>query len=101
MLRERHERCAGACFEQGAIITIDGSTGQVLAGRVPMTEPELSGEFAILMGWADEMRKLGVRANADTPNDARMALSSVPKASGFAVPSTCSSREIASGRCAK
>jgi pyruvate,orthophosphate dikinase len=65
---------AGHILRQGAIITIDGSTGQVLAGRVPMTEPALSGEFAILMGWADELRKLGVRANADTPNDARVAL---------------------------
>jgi pyruvate, orthophosphate dikinase len=65
---------AGHVFRQGAIITIDGSTGQVLAGRVPMTEPALSSEFAILMGWADELRKLGVRANADTPNDARVAL---------------------------
>ena len=43
-------------------------------GRVPMTEPALSGEFATLMGWADEVRKLGVRANADTPDDARVAL---------------------------
>ncbi len=64
----------GRVFREGAILTIDGSTGQVLAGRVPMTEPALSGEFAVLMGWADEMRKLGVRANADTPNDARVAL---------------------------
>ena len=64
----------GHVFRQGSIITIDGSTGQVLAGRVPMTEPALSGEFAVLMGWADKMRKLGVRANADTPNDARVAL---------------------------
>jgi pyruvate, orthophosphate dikinase len=65
---------AGHVLRQGAIITIDGSTGQVLAGRVPMTEAALSGEFATLMGWADELRKLGVRANADTPNDARVAL---------------------------
>jgi pyruvate,orthophosphate dikinase len=65
---------AGRVFREGAIITIDGSTGQVLAGRVAMTEPALSGEFGILMGWADEMRRLGVRANADTPNDARVAL---------------------------
>jgi pyruvate, orthophosphate dikinase len=42
----------------------------VLAGRVPMTEPALSGEFGTLMGWADAVRTLGVRANADTPNDA-------------------------------
>ncbi len=65
---------AGQTFKQGDVITIDGSTGQVLAGRVPMIEPALSGEFATLMGWADEVRKLGVRANADTPNDARVAL---------------------------
>ena len=61
-------------LKQGDIITVDGSTGQVLAGRVPMIEPELSGEFATLMGWADKVRKLGVRANADTPADARTAL---------------------------
>jgi pyruvate,orthophosphate dikinase len=65
---------AGRTFKAGDIITIDGSTGQVLAGRVPMTEPALSGEFGTLMGWADAVRKLGVRANADTPNDACVAL---------------------------
>jgi pyruvate,orthophosphate dikinase len=65
---------AGQTFRQGDQITIDGSTGQVLAGRVPMIEPELSGEFATLMSWADTVRKLGVRANADTPTDARVAL---------------------------
>ena len=65
---------AGHIFREGDVITIDGSTGQVLAGRVSMTEPALSGEFAILMGWADRLRRLGIRANADTPNDARVAL---------------------------
>jgi pyruvate,orthophosphate dikinase len=64
----------GRTLRQGDIITIDGSTGQVLLGRIPMIDPELSSEFAVLMGWADELRKLGVRANADTPNDARIAL---------------------------
>jgi pyruvate,orthophosphate dikinase len=64
----------GQTLKKGDVITIDGSTGQVLAGRVPMIEPELSGEFATLMGWADKARKLGVRANADTPTDARAAL---------------------------
>jgi pyruvate, orthophosphate dikinase len=64
----------GHTFKAGDVITVDGSTGQVLAGRVPMIEPTLSGEFATLMGWADAVRKLGVRANADTPNDARVAL---------------------------
>jgi pyruvate,orthophosphate dikinase len=61
-------------FKAGDIITIDGGTGQVLAGRMPMIEPELSGEFGTLMGWADQVRKLGVRANADTPADARTAI---------------------------
>src|SRR5215213_2425755 len=65
---------AGHTLKQGDFITIDGSAGQVLLGRVAMVEPALSGEFGTLMGWADEVRKLGVRANADTPNDARIAL---------------------------
>jgi pyruvate,orthophosphate dikinase len=65
---------AGQLLKKGDIITIDGSTGQVLLGRVAMVEPALSGEFATLMGWADQVRRLGVRANADTPNDARIAL---------------------------
>jgi pyruvate,orthophosphate dikinase len=64
----------GKTLRKGDIITIDGSTGQVLAGKVAMQEPALSGEFATLMGWADKARKLKVRANADTPNDARVAL---------------------------
>jgi pyruvate, orthophosphate dikinase len=61
-------------LKRGETITIDGSTGQVLAGRVPMTEPALSGEFGTLMTWADKSRALGVRANADTPADARLAI---------------------------
>ena len=61
-------------FNAGDVITIDGSLGQVLAGRMPMIEPELSGEFGTLMGWADQVRKLGVRVNADTPADAHTAI---------------------------
>jgi pyruvate,orthophosphate dikinase len=61
-------------LKRGETLTIDGSTGQVLAGAVPMTEPAMSGEFGTLMGWADKARKLGVRANADTPADARVAV---------------------------
>jgi pyruvate,orthophosphate dikinase len=61
-------------FKTGDVITIDGSLGQVLAGRMPMIEPELSGEFGTLMGWADAARKIGVRVNADTPEDARTAI---------------------------
>jgi pyruvate,orthophosphate dikinase len=63
----------GKSFKRGATITIDGSTGQVIEGSVAMLQPELSGEFATIMEWADEARRLGVRANADTPNDARVA----------------------------
>src|SRR6195952_2932666 len=61
-------------FKTGDVITIDGSVGQVLAGRMPMIEPKLSDEFGTLMGWADQVRKLGVRVNADTPEDARTAI---------------------------
>jgi pyruvate, orthophosphate dikinase len=64
----------GVTCKKGDVITIDGSTGQVLAGKVAMIEPALSGEFATVMGWADAVRKLKVRANADTPNDARVAV---------------------------
>ena len=60
----------GQSFKKGDHITVDGSTGQVLAGKVEMVEPQLSGEFATLIGWADKVRRLGVRANADTPTDA-------------------------------
>ncbi|WP_426412337.1 pyruvate, phosphate dikinase [Bradyrhizobium ganzhouense] len=61
-------------FKAGDVITIDGSLGQVLAGRMPMIEPELSGEFGTLMNWADQVRKIGVRVNGDTPEDARTAI---------------------------
>ncbi len=60
-------------LHKGDVITIDGSTGQVLNGRAKMKQPELSGAFATLMSWADEVRHLGVRANADTPRDAKQA----------------------------
>ena len=60
-------------LKPGDVITIDGSTGQVLQGKVAMLEPELSGDFAELMSWADEARRLKVRANADTPLDAETA----------------------------
>jgi pyruvate,orthophosphate dikinase len=63
----------GRVVKAGEVITINGSTGEVMLGEVPTIQPELSGDFATLMGWADECRKLGVRANADTPLDARTA----------------------------
>ncbi|MGH6670685.1 MAG: pyruvate, phosphate dikinase [Xanthobacteraceae bacterium] len=57
----------------GETITINGSTGEVMLGAVPTIQPELSGDFATLMEWADKVRTTGVRANADTPTDARTA----------------------------
>ncbi len=65
---------SGMTLKKGDIITIDGSTGQVLAGRVKMQDPDLSDDFATLMGWADKLRRLKVRANAETPDDARVAV---------------------------
>jgi pyruvate, orthophosphate dikinase len=62
-----------AVVEAGEIITIDGSTGEVMLGAVPTIQPELSGDFATLMDWADAIRRMGVRANAETVVDARMA----------------------------
>jgi pyruvate,orthophosphate dikinase len=66
-------RARNRTFKAGDIITIDGSKGEVLAGTVTMIEPELTGDFANLMGWADSVRRLKVRANAETPLDARTA----------------------------
>jgi pyruvate,orthophosphate dikinase len=64
---------AGQVFRKGEVLTIDGSTGEILKGRVKMRQPELSGDFARIMAWADAERRLGVRANADTPRDAAQA----------------------------
>jgi len=60
-------------LKRGDVITIDGATGQVFKGRVPMRQSELTGDFGTLMGWADSIRRLNVRANADTPDDAATA----------------------------
>jgi pyruvate,orthophosphate dikinase len=64
---------AGHSFRKGDVITIDGARGEVLKGRVEMRQAELSGDFAQVMQWADAGRSLGVRANADTPREARQA----------------------------
>jgi pyruvate,orthophosphate dikinase len=66
-------RVAGREVKQGDIITIDGSTGEVMMGAVPTVQPELAGDFGTLMVWADGVRRLKVRANAETPLDARVA----------------------------
>jgi len=64
---------AGVTFKKGDMLTIDGGTGKVIKGATQMLQPELSGEFAILMDWADKARRMNVRANAETPQDARVA----------------------------
>ena len=58
---------------EGDAITLDGATGQVMLGIVPTVEPELVGDFGTLMVWADELRRMRVRTNAETPEDCRMA----------------------------
>jgi pyruvate phosphate dikinase (EC 2.7.9.1) len=63
----------GVTVRAGETITLDGATGEIFAGFVPMIEPALSGDFAKLMDWADQNRRLGVRANAETPLDAETA----------------------------
>ncbi|HBY95955.1 MAG TPA: pyruvate, phosphate dikinase, partial [Chloroflexi bacterium] len=63
----------GTVVPKGEWITVDGSTGRVLLGQVPTVQPTLGSDFHELIGWADELRDLRVRANADTPHDARVA----------------------------
>jgi pyruvate,orthophosphate dikinase len=72
---ERETLSAGnEVLAKGDVVTIDGSTGQIIKGRVPTREPTLSSDFLTLMGWADQFRRMKVRANADTPTDARQSL---------------------------
>jgi pyruvate,orthophosphate dikinase len=71
--REGLFRARGRTFHAGEVITVDGSKGEILAGSVKMVEPELSGDFGTLMVWADKVRRLKVRANAETPLDASTA----------------------------
>ncbi len=76
-LRVDHENkklvAMGRDLGEGEVLTIDGSTGQVMLGQVPTLQPELTGDFGQLMEWVDEVRMLGVRANAETPTDAETA----------------------------
>ncbi len=64
---------AGKTFHEGDCISIDGSTGNIYDGLIPTVDAEISGNFGIIMGWADEFRTLKVRTNADTPADAKKA----------------------------
>ncbi len=63
---------ADVVIKEGDVISIDGTTGVVVLGAVPLVEPEVSGDFDTVLSWADEFRTLGVRANADTPADAAL-----------------------------
>jgi pyruvate, orthophosphate dikinase len=72
-LRAKQFSIGDTVVNYGDIITIDGATGEIMLGEIPMIEPELSDEFQLLLAWADQERKLGVRANADNPEDAKKA----------------------------
>ena len=63
----------GVVIKKGDVITLDGSTGEVMKGEVPTVQPELTGDFGALMEWVDSFRRLKVRTNADTPNDSKVA----------------------------
>jgi len=63
----------GRTIREGEIITLDGATGEVFVGAVAMIEPSMSGDFATLMGWADGLRRMKIRTNAETPLDAETA----------------------------
>ncbi|MDX2113093.1 MAG: pyruvate, phosphate dikinase [Alphaproteobacteria bacterium] len=65
----------GRTVKEGEMVTINGSTGEVMLGEIPTVQPSLSGDFETLMGWADSVRKLRVRTNAETPLDAKTARS--------------------------
>jgi pyruvate,orthophosphate dikinase len=60
--------------KEGDIITLNGSSGEVIVGTVPLVQPEMTGDFNTILKWADEIREMGIRANADTPTDAKAAL---------------------------
>jgi pyruvate,orthophosphate dikinase len=68
-------RAGGIEIKEGDQITIDGTKGELILGKVPTIQPQLSGDFETIMGWADKVRRMGVRANAETPEDARVARS--------------------------
>src|SRR5438034_5884360 len=63
-------RANGRVVKKGQLITVDGTTGRVILGAAKLVEPKIGAHYTTLMGWADERRRLRVRANADTPQDA-------------------------------
>jgi pyruvate,orthophosphate dikinase len=72
-LATRTLRIGSRELKEGDLITLDGANGEVMAGLVPTIEPELVGDFGVLMGWADQHRRMKVRTNAETPADCQMA----------------------------
>ena len=73
-LKARTLQIAGRHLREGDVLTLDGTTGQVMAGPFATIEPQLSGDFGTLMEWADRHRRMKVRTNAETPADCRMAI---------------------------
>ena len=72
--KARSVTIGGKKFKEGEVISLDGAAGQVLDGAIAMVDPEMTGSFGTLMGWAEKYRKMGVRTNADTPRDAAQAV---------------------------
>ena len=70
---DKYFKTESLMIKEGDVITIDGSTGRVILGEVPTVQPEISGDFSKLMGWADSFRKLKVRTNSETPLDTKTA----------------------------
>ena len=85
--------------KKGDYISLDGTAGEVLKGQIKTVPPELSGDFAKIMSWADEIRTLKIRTNADNPRDAKAgSCTSEQKVSVSAEQSTCSSKKKGSLR---
>ena len=89
-LHARLVRIGDLVLHEGDLIGIDGSTGAVTLDDVPLVAPRVDQRFETVLGWCDELRTLGVRANADTPEDAARAHAFGGRASACAAPSTCS-----------
>ena len=99
---EKARFTARATVKEGDVITIDGATGEVMLGKVPTVEPELSGDFATLMDWADANPPAqGPHQRRDAARRPHGPSSSAPRASACAAPSTCSSSPTASSPCAR
>ncbi len=99
--KARKIKVGGKTFTHKDTLSIDGSTGEVMAGSIATQTPKLSGDFATVMAWSDKYRTMKIRTNADTPEDAKRAREFRRRVSACAAPSTCSSKAIASRRCGR